>query len=243
MSDRDGNGTLSVFRDGEELASALAGLFADCAQSAVAERGSFFVALAGGTTPKAAYECLGHPPLATRVSWHDTYVYFGDERCVPPDDVRSNFRTANESFLQSVGIPEKNVHRMHGEAEPHEAARAYAEILQNDMGPSPRFDLVMLGMGADGHTASLFPGTDPFTNDASLVRAVRAPDGLPRMTLTPNVLNGARRIVIATEGAAKAGTLAAVRSLPYEPIRFPIQTITPRDGTLSWYVDRAAAGT
>lgn len=237
----DPSGDLRVFRDGDELAQALADLFVDCAQSAVAERGAFYVALAGGTTPEAAYRRLGSIPLVTRVPWKDTYVYFGDERCVPPDDERSNYRMAQRAFLGQVGIPERNVHRMRGEDQPAEAARAYASVLTADLGDVPRLDLVMLGMGADGHTASLFPGSDPFGDGVALARAVRAPDGLARITLTPRVLNAARRIVIATEGSAKAATLAAVRAQPYDPARFPIQSVDPVDGILEWYVDRAAA--
>ncbi len=146
---------------------------------------------------------------------------------------------AEEAFLRAVAIPEANVHRMRGEDEPNAAARAYASVLRSE---APRFDLIMLGMGPDGHTASLLPGTDPLTDDALLVRApfVEQVD-MRRLTITPRVINSARLVVIATEGSPKAAALAAVREGPHDPVRYPIQIVAPTDGRLLWLVDREAA--
>jgi 6-phosphogluconolactonase len=220
----------------------LADIFVNTAQSAIAERGAFSVALAGGSTPKAAYALLAQEPRRMQVTWKDAFVFFGDERCVPPDDAQSNYAMASGAFLRDVGIPEPNVHRMRGEDEPAAAAASYARILRDDLGDLPRFDLILLGMGPDGHTASLFPGADPLTDDAQLVRApyVEAA-GMSRLTITPRVINAARRVVIATEGLQKAPALAAVRDGAYDPIRYPIQIVAPTDGRLTWIVDSDAA--
>jgi 6-phosphogluconolactonase len=235
-------GTLRVFENPQELAAALADAFVTHAGAAIDDHGAFFVALAGGSTPKNAYELLARDPRCERVDWNHVYVYFGDERCVPPESTESNYRMASDAFLRAVKIPEDHVHRMRGEEEPAKAARAYADLLIQTMGDLPRFDLVMLGMGADGHTASLFPGTDPLTDNERLVRAPYVEKlHTHRITLTPLVINNAHHVIIATEGLAKAPALYAVREGPYDPPTHPIQIVAPADGRLSWYVDRAAA--
>lgn len=233
---------LEVLNDPGSLAQALADTFVDCANSAITERGGFYVALAGGATPRAAYGLLAAEPLCDRVNWKDVFVYFGDERCVPADDAQSNYKMANDAFLRAVSVPVRNVHRMHGEDEPAAAARDYARILREDLGELPRFDLVMLGMGPDGHTASLFPGTDPLHDDNLLVRAAWvAQFNTYRLTLTPRMLNNARHVVFAAEGTAKAAALAAILEGPRDPVGYPAQIVAPTDGQLSWLVDRAAA--
>ncbi len=149
---------------------------------------------------------------------------------------------AKDAFLDAVGIPSKNVHRMTGEDDPAQAARDYAGLLIETMGDEPRFDLIMLGMGPDGHTASLFPGSDPLTDDDRLVRAVFVQKlSVHRITLTPRVINNARSVLIAVEGLPKAPVLYAVREGPYDPQIHPVQIVAPRDGRLMWYVDEAAA--
>ena len=224
------------------LAEGLADLFVRAAADAIAERGAFFVALSGGTTPKAAYMLLGQEPRGSAIEWPHVFVYFGDERCVPPDNERSNFKMANDAFLRNVGLQENNVHRMRGEDDPAAAALAYSRVLIQMMGDVPRFDLTLLGMGADGHTASLFPGEDPRTDEERLVRApFVAKFNEYRLTMTPKVLNNARRVAIATEGAAKAQVLHAVLEGPFEPAVHPIQIVAPHDGGLVWLVDEAAA--
>lgn len=241
-ADERAKGELHVFPGPADVAAAVADAFIADAQKAIAQRGAFFVALAGGTTPKAAYELLGQEPRRSRVDWTRVQIFFGDERCVPPDNPESNYKMAADAFLRAAAVPPQNVHRMRGEDDPLQAAQEYAALLVDMLGESPRFDLIMLGMGTDGHTASLFPGSDPHTDDALLVRAPYVEKmGSHRITLTPAVLNNARHVMVATEGLAKAPALYAVREGPYDPSVHPIQVLAPRSGILSWYVDRAAA--
>ncbi len=240
MRDR---GELQVYRDPAALATALAELFVATGRMAMAERGAFFVALSGGETPRAAYELLAQEPLREELSWSDVFVYFGDERCVPPDDELSNYRMARRAFLDSVGIPHANVHRIAGEIDPGHAANEYASLIRADLGAAPHFDLVMLGLGSDGHTASLFPGTPPETESDELVRAVYAPSQMMwRVTITPKVINLARTVAFAVEGVAKAQILARVYQGPLDPVAYPAQIVHPDSGRLIWMVDELAAG-
>ncbi len=222
------------------LAGAVADAFVSDAQAAIGARGAFFTALAGGTTPKAAYELLAQEPRRSRVEWERVQIFFGDERCVEPTSHDSNYRMAEQAFLQAC-VPPANVHRIHGEDDPPQAAADYADLLVTLMGAQPRFDLIMLGMGPDGHTASLFPGIDPRTDEELLVRAVFAERlNAHRVTFTPAVLNAARHVLVAAEGEGKASILKSVRSDKKDPVRYPVQIVAPRTGLLSWYVDRAA---
>ena len=235
-------GELVVFDTRELVAAALADTFVKDAQAAIAQRGTFFVALAGGSTPKTAYKLLAQEPRRSQVDWNRVQVFFGDERCVPPDSEESNYKMASDGFLATVNIPETNVHRIRGEDDPTRVAADYAAELIASMGNPPRFDLIMLGMGTDGHTASLFPGADPQTDEDRLVRAVYVEKlHAYRITLTPLVINNARHVVIASEGLAKAPALYAVLKGPREPSVHPIQVVAPAQGRLTWYVDRAAA--
>lgn len=236
-------GEVFVFETPGDVAKALADLFTRCGQEAINAHGRFAVSLAGGTTPKAAYDLLATPAYASALDWNKVDVFFGDERCVPPDSTQSNYKTANDAFLSKVGVPAANVRRMRGEDDPVDAASAYAAELRNALGDEPRFDLIMLGMGPDGHTASLFPGSDPLEGDELLARAVYASSQQQwRITLTPRVLNNAHTVAFAAEGAGKAWVLKAVREGPYDPVKLPSQIIAPHDGRLVWLVDRAAAG-
>lgn len=236
-------GELQVYPDAAAVARALAELIVDVGATAQADRGRISLALAGGNTPRAAYELLAQEPLRSAMSWSDVFVYFGDERCVPPGDEQSNYRMACETFLDAVGIPKTNVQRIQGEIDPAKAAEAYAAELRTDLGDPPRFDLVLLGMGADGHTASLFPGADPTTDDDALVRGVYSESQMMwRVTITPSVINAARVVAFAVEGVQKAATLAAVREGPYDPTHLPAQIVRPAGGRLVWLVDDLAAG-
>lgn len=235
-------GELRIFETPDELAAALADAFVEDAGAAIEQHGAFFVALAGGTTPRNAYHLLAQEPRRSKVDWNHVFVYFGDERCVPPDSNESNYKMATDAFLRSVGIAPDHVHRMRGEDDPLLAARDYAELLIQSMGDLPQFDLIMLGMGPDGHTASLFPGTDPLADNDRLVRAPYVDKfSTYRITITPLVINNGRHVIIATEGLPKAPALYAVREGPYDPAVHPIQIVAPAHGRLSWFVDRAAA--
>lgn len=237
---------LEIVADEAALAARLAEVVTIAAVEAVARHGRFDIALAGGSTPKAAYALLAAPRFARRIDWTRTRFFFGDERCVPPTDDESNYKTAKTRLFDPLEIAPAAVFRMHGEDEPNVAARAYAKTLRERLAPdaagTPRFDLVLLGMGPDGHTASLFPGSDPFADDAALVRAPYVETFATfRITVTPRVLNAAHAVVVATAGAAKAHALAAVLDEPAAPLQYPISILSPSDGTLTWLVDRAAA--
>jgi 6-phosphogluconolactonase len=235
-------GRLTILPDPAQVARELADRFLTCATSAIRERGAFYVALAGGSTPRAAYELLAKEPLRDEIAWHDVFIFFGDERCVAPDDPRSNYRTAHDAFLARVPIPPDNVHRMRGELPPQEGAADYAQTIRHDLGDSLRFDLVMLGIGKDGHTASLFPGTNPMTDDAQFVRATYSQETqTDRLSITPCVINGARTVVIAAEGTEKAKAIATAREGDYNPTATPIQIVAPTDGELIWLIDHFAA--
>jgi len=236
-------GEIQVYRDSAAVAQALADLFVATGRMAMADRGVFTVVLSGGRTPRAAYELLGGDPLRTELSWSDVFIYFGDERCVPPIDEQSNYRMASKAFLDSVGIPPANVNRIRGEIDPGQAANEYASVLRAALGNAPQLDLVLLGLGSDGHTASLFPGTPPESDDGSLVRAVYADSqAMWRVTVTPEIINRARTVVFAVEGVDKAQILAEVYEGPVDTTKYPAQVVAPKSGRLIWLVDELAAG-
>ena len=237
-------GDLEVFADAGAVAAAVADLFLDTACTALAQRGKFHVALSGGNTPRAAYELLAQLPRSREISWSDVFIYFGDERCVPPDDEQSNYRMAKLAFLDAVPIPPANVHRMRGEIDPKEAAREYAAVLRTDLGDEPSLDLTLLGLGPDGHTASLFPGSPPDADNDALVRAVYSDErAMWRITITPKVINASRTVAFAVEGVEKAAILEAILKGPRDPVALPSQIVAPSPGRLLWLADVAAAGT
>jgi 6-phosphogluconolactonase len=237
-----------VARDLDELSRYAAELFVTLAQRAGDVEGRrFTVALAGGETPGYLYSLLASAQYAPQVPWERVHVFWGDERHVPPDDPASNYHMAYDALLSRVPIPPQNVHRIRAELpDAHEAARTYEDDLRGFFGlqPSalPRFDLVLLGMGADGHTASLFPRTDTRREREHLVAAPWVEKlHAYRLTLTPRVLNNAATVVFLVSGEGKAATLHAVLEGPQDPDLLPAQLITPTNGTLLWLVDQAAA--
>jgi 6-phosphogluconolactonase len=235
--------TVEVVPDSDALAGAAAEKFVVEAERAIGTRGRFAVALSGGSTPRAMYTLLAGDDVGRRVDWPRVHLFFGDERCVPPDDPESNYGMARESLIDHVPLPSANVERMHGEDEPGTAASAYEGELRAFFGSSspPRFDLVLLGMGDNGHTASLFPGLPPIHEEvrwvvASYVEEVAA----WRLTLTPVAINAAAEVTFLVSGAGKAAMLQRVLEGPYQPDLLPAQVINPREGQLRWLVDRAA---
>lgn len=236
---------LTVFSDPRALAEGAAALIAALAGEAVSERGRFTVALAGGNTPRPVYERLAARPHEDRVAWDRVEVFFGDERCVPPDDARSNYRLAQEALLDRVPLPPDNVHRIRGEEDPAAAARDYEQELRRCFGPAsiPVFDLICLGMGDNGHTASLFPATPVLHESRRWAAPVYVQElAAWRVTLTAPVLNAAREVVFLVTGANKADMLRRVRTGPYTPDELPAQLIEPASGRVRWLVDAAAAG-
>ena len=235
-------GDLEIVPDETALARRVADLFVDAAAANIADHGFFGVSLAGGSTPAAAFDLLAGGSERGKIDWKRVLFYFGDERCVPPDDPESNYRMAREHLFEPLAIAPDQVHRMRAEAPPPEAAAEYEALLRNAMGDPPVFDLIMLGMGPDGHTASLFPGTLGQIDPARLVAPIWVEKfNTHRITLTPRTINAARAIVVAAGGEAKAGALAHVLNGPREPDLYPSQILNPADGTLRWIVDRAAA--
>lgn len=240
---------IKVCPDPTSLARAAAGHFVTRAADAVATHGRFTVALSGGSTPRATYALLARREFATRVDWPRVHVFWGDERCVPPDHPDSNYRMAREALLEKVPIPTENVHRIRGELPPDQVAAAYQSKLEPLLGAGGRFDLILLGMGADGHTASLFPGTAAIHEGMRWVvahyvrRQGRRPDklGAWRVTLTPIVINGAAHVTFLVAGAGKAERLHQVLAGRHQPDVLPAQIVRPADGQLLWLVDAAAA--
>ena len=244
MTAGDPQPRVRVYGTPEEVAAAAAARFVELAQESVAERGAFSVALAGGSTPRRVYELLAGPELSAQVSWPATHVFFGDERCVPPDDPDSNYRMVNDALLSHIHIPAQNVHRIEGRGDAAANASRYEDELRGLFGDAnhPRFDLVMLGMGDDGHTASLFPRTAALAERRAWVAANWVEKlGAWRITLTAPAINAARHIMFLVNGAGKAARLREVFRGAQDPERLPSQLIRPADGTLEWLLDEAAA--
>src|SRR5258705_12409901 len=221
-----------IFDNSEQLAEAAAERFVSDAQEAIKRHGRFSVALAGGNTPKRVYELLASEPYVSRIEWSRAHLFFGDERCVPPDHADSNYRMVNESLISRCSIPAQNVHRITGEVDPLLGARRYEEELRGFFPGSswPRFDLVLLGMGEDGHTASLFPGTTALNETKAWVVANWVEKfGAFRITLTAPAINHAAHIVFLITGEAKARRLAEIVNGPADPERLPAQLIYPVD--------------
>jgi 6-phosphogluconolactonase len=230
--------------DGSALAQKGVELFQQKAHDAIAAQGRFAVALSGGSTPKAMFALLAREPDRSAIDWAKVYIFWGDERCVPPDHADSNYHMTNEALLSQVPLPPENIFRMQGEKEPAQAAREYATQLRQffQTETTPRFDLVFLGMGADGHTASLFPGTRALHAEANEIVVENYVEKLKtyRLTLTATTINHARCIVFLVGGTDKAATLKAVLQGDYQPDLYPSQLIQPVNGTLLWIVDEAA---
>jgi 6-phosphogluconolactonase len=235
---------ITVVSGTEALNHASAAEFANCAARAIHEQGRFAVALSGGNTPRAVYSLLAEK-YADSISWNKVFVFFGDERHVPPDDNDSNFRMASESLLSRVPIPAKNVHRIQAELDARTAADQYEVTLRQffsvQKGQFPRFDLIMLGMGEDGHTASLFPGTAALNENTRLVVANHVEKlQTDRITSTFPVLNAAAEVLVIISGENKAAVLRDIIHSP-ENMLYPIQRVDPKDGRLSWLVEQKAA--
>jgi 6-phosphogluconolactonase len=234
---------IKVYPDLESLSQAAAALFADRAQSAVAARGRFSVALSGGSTPRRTYELLSQAPYRDRVAWDRVHVFWGDERCVPLTDPKSNAHMTRETLLRHVPIPAAQVHPIDCRAAPAEAARQYESLLRDFFtGRRPDFDLVLLGLGENGHTASLFPGAPVLDEQERWAAAVYVPEqDLYRVTLTAPVINAAALVAFLVSGASKAQVLREVLQGPRDPQRLPAQLIHPAGGELRWLLDQAAA--
>jgi 6-phosphogluconolactonase len=245
MSTPEASRRVRVFDDAEAVARGAAERFVELAQVAIDARDSFSVALAGGSTPKRTYELLASQAHQQQVDWSKVHIFFGDERCVPQDHSESNYRMANEALISRVSTPLPNVHRINGLGDAVANASLYEEELRTFFNRAswPRFDLVLLGMGDDGHTASLFPGTKALVEQRAWVVAswIEKFGGF-RITLTAPVINHAANIIFLVTGASKAERLLEVLRGPRNSQKLPSQLIQPLDGSLVWLVDKAAAG-
>jgi 6-phosphogluconolactonase len=248
---------IQIYNNSDKLVAAAAEAFVRLAEEAISSRGRFCVALAGGSTPRALHSILAKEDFAARVDWSKVYLFWGDERCVAPDHADSNFRMARETLLDHVPVSEENIHRMRGEIDAQESATEYQAILERYFSTAAstpkstphsteslfdRLDLVFLGMGDDGHTLSLFPGTAAIREEILPVVAHHV-DKLDawRITLTPPFVNSARNLVFFVAGENKSERLQEVIEGSGQPDVLPSQIIAPVDGTLTWMVDEAAA--
>ena len=226
------------FDDPEALFAYAAERFAHIGAAAIRDRGRFLVALSGGKTPRPLFERLASPGYAERLDWSAVDVFWADERCTPPDDPASNYGSAHRALLVKVSIPPENVHRIHGELSPLAAADLYELSLRAVLGEEGRLDLIVLGIGADGHTASLFPRHQALTEADRWVVPVHVPADPPwRVTMTLPLINAARHVLMLVAGAEKAGTVRDLAS--GKPL--PASRVQPVDGSPAILVDAEAA--
>lgn len=239
---------IKIFSDEGALIRAQAERIVKVAAEAIGSRGRCLLALSGGSTPRPLYQLLASPPHAAAIDWSRVHLFWGDERCVPPDHPDSNYRMTREALIDRVPLPPDNVHRVRGEDPPERAAEAYERVLREFFGPGDKparsFDLTLLGLGPDGHTASIFPGTAATTETTRWAMAVHVqhPRDMWRVTLTPIVLNASADVTFLVAGAGKAARLQQVVEDRDErrPL-LPAQLIKPSNGKLHWMVDAAAA--
>jgi 6-phosphogluconolactonase len=216
--------------------------FIELANKAISERSLFTVALSGGTTPKAIFELLSHPSNASKIDWAKVKIFWSDERAVAPTDPDSNYHMAMQAGLKDLPINPDNIFRMKAEKDPQKNAQAYSALIEKNV-PECRFDLIMLGMGSDGHTASLFPHTDALSIISELTFAYEVPQTeSTRMTLTFPAINNARNIVVYVIGSSKAPMLKKVLAGPHHPHHYPAQNVGTLTNPSLWIADEAAAG-
>jgi 6-phosphogluconolactonase len=240
---------ITVYPDNESLVKGAADFIADQATQTIAERGRFTLALSGGNTPKPVYARLATPEYRDRIDWSKVLIFFGDERCVPPDDPQSNYLMVKTALLDHVALPPDNIFRIRGEDPPEKAAADYTDALQNTFGGDPvgaaspePLDLNLLGMGDNGHTASLFPGLAAVTETFRWVMPLYVEVvGMWRITMTPVIINASRQVAFLVSGAGKADVLQRVLEGPYQPVVLPSQIIKPASGELHWLLDEPAA--
>jgi len=238
---------ICVYLDYESLSQAAAQRFAASVAHAIQQHGQFWVALSGGSTPRRMFEILACPPTLHQIPWTQVHFFWCDERCVPPEHPESNFALLQRLLLSHLETYPQHVHRMKGELPPQQAVVDYAHLLASYAGQGMgwiKFDLVLLGLGDDGHTASLFPGAIPADEMTQPVIAVRVKtQGRPagRITLTPPVFNAAQQVLFLVNGSSKAQALAGTLAQERDPLRYPAQRIQPQPGNLTWMVDQAAA--
>lgn len=233
-----------VFPDVDQLSRAAASRFLQLASASIEEAGVFTVALSGGSTPKTLYSLLADEPYRSQLPWDRIHFFWGDERCVPPNDPQSNFRMASEALLTKIPVPPANIHRIKGEMEPFQVASEYEEELRSSFQPRademPRFDLMLLGLGTDGHTASLFPGTAALLEKEKFCVANWVPKlDAWRITLTFPVINNSAQVMFLVTGADKSEVIRSIRAGDHGR-NYPSQKVQPVNGSVVWLLDSAA---
>lgn len=234
---------IHIYENPTELSQALAQFFAETAIASVKERGRFSVSLTGGNSPKELYRLLSVSPLKEEIPWSKTFIFWGDERCVPDADPQNNARMSYETLLDHVPVPAENIFRMNGTLPPAESAADYEDQLKAYFGKeTAAFDLILLGMGDNAHTASLFPHTSVLHENTAWVKGLYIDEvKMDRITLTAPFINKARQIAFLLFGASKAKTLQEVLEGEHDIENKPVQLIKPVNGELHWFLDKAAA--
>ncbi len=235
-----------LFENSEELAAQLAVDFKNAVHEKAASGESITVALSGGHTPKAFFEILADPPYCDEIPWGNVIFFWGDERCVPPDNDESNYKMTNDSLLSRIDIPTANVHRVLGEDPPTNEALRYEKVIEENVAAGangfPEFDWIFLGMGDDGHTASLFPGASNLKEMQRICVVSSHPDtGQKRVSITFPVINNAKRVSFLVAGAAKAPVFKEILEKGSKTLPYPASMVEPENGVLEWYLDKAAA--
>jgi len=233
---------VKVFTTAGELTSGTAKFIVELASESIAARGRFVISLSGGHTPERLYALLSTPAYRDEIDWNKTYVFWGDERCVPADDAQNNAHMARTSLLDNVDIPPANIFPVPTELPPFEAAFMYERTIKDFFGnDTPKFDLMLLGLGENGHTASLFPGR-AMPEETHLIRAIFIDElNMFRITMTVRLINQSGNIVFLVEGKGKAEILKTILTTSDAPEKLPAQLIKPTNGNLYWYVDQEAA--
>jgi len=239
---------IRIHSDSQAVADAAAAVVLEVGREAVRAKGRFFIALSGGTTPEILYRALASPAFADRFDWSRATFFFSDERCVPPNDPRSNYALADKALFTPLNIPPSQIYRMAGESsDPQAAASEYEQQLRlaTKTVPSaqPSLDLILLGLGEDGHTASLFPGASILRDRQRAIAATQSPKDPPdRLTMTLAAINRASVVLFLATGSGKAGVVRAILDPKTEAERqFPASLVKPEEGRLIWFLDRAAA--
>jgi 6-phosphogluconolactonase len=236
---------IAVYPDTNTLSQEAAQFIVRLASECIVTRGRFSIALSGGSTPKVLYGLLGSELYRDQIDWSKVDIFWSDERCVPPDSADSNYHMAREVLLSRVPLSPQQVHRMPADQPDHDAAaQAYTHEMRQSFGTDgiPHFDLIQLGMGPEGHTASLFPHQASLHEQQRLVMYVNVPKPPPeRLTFTPPILNAARHVLFLVTGAEKADAVQAVLEGEYNPDEYPAQIVRPPSGEVVWMLDEAAA--
>ncbi len=234
---------IEVFEDTDKLTEAAADYIVRVGQEAIKINGRFVISLSGGHTPEKLYALLSTPSFRKKIEWKKTYFFWGDERCVPLEDERNNAHQAKLIWLDHMPVPPVHIHRIPVNLPPQDAAKTYQKEIEDFFGQHPkRFDLMLLGLGENGHTASLFPGTPVVDEQVEGVREVYVEEEkLFRVTMTAPLINQARHILFLVTGENKAVVLEKILNAPFQPDLCPAQLIKSNEGELRWYVDKEAA--